>query len=304
MATESPQPWVAPLDSAPARPRSPAVGQGDRVPTGVADFDYLTGGLPAGSVVLLVGEAGSGHQEFAVTSAVHIMLHYDDPKAHELFLGSAPGPFVYPEGILYVSVTRSREQVLQEIAGTFEPSYRRVLERHLKFRDVSTAYFSDSVVPASWTALPGSLLGGGNGSPTTNDPLAAIAEAVESEGSSQVILVDSLTDLLVRKGVDTASILALVKGLRRRAKEWGGVVYLILSRGVAPESAERALADSVDGVLSFGWTSGAYSSHRQRSMLIEKFMPVLARIPPELQGRFVVRVSALNGLVTTQYERI
>ena len=48
-----------------------------RVPTGVADFDSLAGGIPAGSVVLLIGEAGAGHQEFALTSAAHLMFHHD-----------------------------------------------------------------------------------------------------------------------------------------------------------------------------------------------------------------------------------
>jgi hypothetical protein len=118
------------------------------------------------------------------------------------------------------------------------------------------------------------------------------------------VIVDSLTDLLVRKNLDTEAILTLVKGLRRRAKEWGGVIYLLLSRGVAPAATEQALADSVDGVLSFTWTTHPLRSSRQRTMLIEKFMPVLSHVPHEHQGRFVIRVSSLTGLVTTQYERI
>ncbi|HEV2428466.1 MAG TPA: hypothetical protein VGV64_01275, partial [Thermoplasmata archaeon] len=278
-------------------------GTGDRIPTGIADFDYLTGGVPAGSVVLLAGEAGAGHQEFALTSAVHMMLHYDDPRAHELYLGNARGPFVYPKGVAYLSATRSKEEVLQEVSGAFEPSYRSVLERHLVFHDLSASYFSDSVVPERWAAMSSPLLAAAPVAPTP-DPLSAIAGAVEADGASNLVVVDSLTDLLVRKGIETESILTLVKGLRRRAKTWGGLVYLLLSRGVAPESTEQALYDSVDGVLSFSWTSGPYQSHRTRSMIVGKFMPVLSRIPAELQGRFVIRVSTVSGLVTTQYERI
>ncbi len=304
MATNAPQPWMAPLDTVPSRRRSPAADTGDRIATGVADFDYLTGGVPAGSVVLLVGEAGAGHQEFALTSAVHMMLHNEDPRIHELFLGTAAGPLVSASGILYVSVTRSKEQVLREVRGAFEPEYHMALERHLMFRDISASYFADSVVPAAWTSVPASILAAAAVPAAPNDPLAAIAEAVEHGAEAKVVLIDSLTDLFVRRGADVAGILALVKGLRRRAKEWGGIIYLLLSRGVAGESAEKALFDSVDGVLAFSWTAGSHSSNRQRSMLIEKFMPVLSRIPAELQGRFVIRVSALNGLVTTQYERI
>jgi hypothetical protein len=116
--------------------------------------------------------------------------------------------------------------------------------------------------------------------------------------------VDSLTDLLVRKSVDPAELMALVKGLRRRAKSWGGLVYLILTRGVASAAIEQALVDSVDGVLSFAWQTSPHHSHRQRTMVIEKFLPVLARIPQEQQGRFVIKVSSVSGLVTTQYERV
>lgn len=309
MAVESPKPWFASPRSSlgevnPAEAED-AVELPTRVPTGVPDFDYLTGGLPSGSVVLLMGEAGAGHQEFALTSAVHLMLHFDDPRLHQFFLGGAQGPFVYPRGVLYVSVTRSKEQVLAEVQASFEKSYHRVLLNHLTFRDLSPAYFSDSVVPTGWAQVGGSLLSTlpvqGRGPGT---PLQAVAEAVESDGSSNLVIVDSLTDLVVRRSVDLEELLTLVKGLRRRAKAWGGIVYLLLSKGVAPAATEQALMDSTDGVLTFTWSTSATHSHRQRTMLIERFMPVLSRVPHEQQGRFVIRVSALNGLVTTQYERI
>ena len=276
-----------------------------RVPTGVPDFDHLTGGIPAGSVVLLTGEAGSGHQEFALTSAVHLMLHYDDPELHQFFLGSAKGPFRYPRGVVYVSVSRSRDQLMREVEGSFEPTYHQVLLRHLKFHDLSPAYFADSVVPSTWAAVTTSLLSG-TAAPAggSGGPLRGIADALEADAEGNLVIVDSLTDLVVRRGTDLDELTTLVKGLRRRAKDWNGVVYLLLSKGVAPPSLEQALIDSVDGVLSFSWSTSALYSHRQRQMLIEKFMPVLAHVPHEHQGRFVIRVSAVNGLVTTQYERI
>jgi len=277
-----------------------------RVPTGVPDFDHLSKGLPAGSVVLLVGEAGAGHQEFALTSAVHLMFHYDDPTLHRFYLGGTRGPFVYPKGVVYVSVSRMKEQVLQEVGGAFEPSYREVLLRHLSFHDLSPSYFADSVVPPAWSSLASPLLSAlpSHSAGTSSGPLGALADALETDGPSNLVIVDSLTDLLVRRGVDAEELLTLVKGLRRRAKTWDGLVYLLLSRGVASVATEQALYDSVDGVLSFSWTTNAFHSHRQRSMLIEKFMPVLTRVPTEHQGRFVIQVSTVNGLVTTQYERI
>jgi KaiC/GvpD/RAD55 family RecA-like ATPase len=307
MAVESPRAWTIPTGSvgsepfARPKPERPAP---DRLPTGVADFDYLSGGVPVGSVVLLAGEAGAGHVEFALTSAVHLMLYYDDPRLHQFFLGSAKGPFVYPKGVSYVSLTRSEEQVMREVAGSFDASYHDGLARHLSFHDLSPSYFADSVVPSTWSAVGGSLLAAAGAVRAPADPLAAIAEAVEADGPSNLVIVDSLTDLLVRRSVDTEAVLTLVKGLRRRAKLWGGAVYLILSRGVAAPAVEQGLYDSVDGVLNFSWTTSPHSSYRQRTMLVERFMPVLSRIPPEQQGRFVIGLSAVNGLVTTQYERI
>jgi KaiC/GvpD/RAD55 family RecA-like ATPase len=307
MAVESPRAWSVPTGTVGSEafgPMARADPAPDRMPTGVADFDYLSGGMPVGSVVLLAGDAGAGHVEFALTSAVHLMLYYDDPSLHQFFLGNARGPFVYPKGVSYVSLTRSREQVMREVAGSFDRTYHDGLARHISFHDLSPSYFADSVVPPTWATVGGSLLTGGRGTSTPPEPLAAVAEAVEQDGGSNLVIVDSLTDLLVRRSVDPESLLTLVKGLRRRAKSWGGVVYLLLSRGVTTVATEQALYDSVDGVLNFSWTTSPHSSHRQRTMLVERFMPLLARIPHEQQGRFVIRVSALNGLVTTQYERI
>jgi KaiC/GvpD/RAD55 family RecA-like ATPase len=304
MAMESVRPFFPPLAEHVA-PKPDLEGAPPRVPTGVPDFDYLTGGVPVGSLVLLIGEAGAGHQEFALTSAVHLMLHYDDPELHRFYLGSARGPFVYPEGVAYVSTSRSREQVLDELRGAFTGTYPEVFVRHLSFYDLSPTYFRDTVVPSSWASLPGALLNEarpGNGS--ANGPLPALADALDASGPHNLLVVDSLTDLLVRQGIEANDVLTMLKGLRRRAKSWGGVVYLLLSEGVASPAIEHAIADSVDGVLQFRWTTSANYAHRQRSMLIPKFMPVLSRIPAEYHGRFVIRVNASNGLVTTQYERI
>lgn len=308
MAFEAPRPWLAPFSAVGTSNGGNGHDGPLRVPAGVPDFDYLTGGIPAGSTVLLLGEAGAGHQEFALTSAAHLMLRHDEPNLHQIYLGSARGPFAYPNDVAYVSISRSREQVLREVEGAFDPTYHRVLERHLKFHDLSPSYFGDSVVPSSWSTVENGLLAGlAEGSttvPPTAAPLTALADALELDGASNLVVVDSLTDLLVRRGVDSEELLTLVKGLRRRAKSWGGIVYLLLTKGVAPPATEAGLVDSVDGVLSFVWSSSPLSSHRQRTMLIERFMPVLSRIPPEHQGRFVIRVSNVSGLVTTQYERV
>jgi len=306
MAAQSPRPFLIPPQSPSGLPKiADVAGQPPRVPTGVPDFDYLTGGVPSGSVILLWGEAGAGHQEFALTSAAHLMLHYDFPRLHEFYLGSAKGPFLYPEGVVYVSTSRSKAQVLDEVKGSFEATYGEVLGRHLTFIDLSREYFQDTVVPSAWAAVPSPLLGARSPTPGADaGPLRALADGIDQAAGRQLVIIDSLTDLLVRRGVEASDLLTLLKGLRRRAKEWNAIVYLILSQGVAPNAVEQAVIDSVDGVLHFSWTTSPSHSHRQRTMLIEKFMPVLSRVPAEYHGRFVIRIGAANGLVTTQYERV
>jgi KaiC/GvpD/RAD55 family RecA-like ATPase len=304
MVTEAPRPFVVPTHSAP--PRGPEITDPlPRIPTGVPDFDYLTGGVPAGSVILLLGEAGAGHQEFALTSAVHLMLHYDEPRLHRFYLGAARGPFVYPEAVAFVSTSRSRGQMLSELRASFLEMYPEVLDRHLVFHDLSPIYFRDTVVPPAWAALPGRLLADDPApKPDPRGPVQAVADALEESGPGHLVVVDSLTDLLVRDGVTPADLLTLLKGLRRRAKEWNGLVYLLLSEGVASPAVEQAVIDSVDGVLQFRWTSSPNHSHRQRTLLVKKFMSVLAHVPTEYHGTFVIRVNPTNGLVTTQYERV
>jgi KaiC/GvpD/RAD55 family RecA-like ATPase len=306
MTIDSPRPYLYPTQAA-ALPPAPAdlSDPPPRTPTGVPDFDFLTGGLPVGSVVLLFGEAGAGHQEFALTSAAHLMLRFDHPRLQRFYLGNAKGPFVYPEAVAYLSTSRSQEQVMTELRSAFVGVYPEVLGRHVKFRDLSPVYFADTVVPSEWASVPSPLLSGAPRPPRPDSgPVRALADAADEEGPRNLLIVDSLTDLLVRPGIPPSDLVTFLKGLRRRAKEWGGIVYLILSVGVAPPSIEQSVIDSVDVVLHFAWQTSPNRSFRQRTMLIQKSMPVLAHLPAEFLGRFVIRVNALNGLVTTQYERV
>lgn len=277
---------------------SPAV-----IPSGVSDYDAITGGMPVGSVILLSGEAGAGHIEFALTSAARLMKSFDHGRGARFSMGGSRSPVALPGRISYVSFTRSKEQLIREVRATFPKEYGNALSDHLDFADLSSVYFADSVVPPEWSQTTRSLLDG-DPNPGTNGPLHAMASALEQRGQGALVVVDSLSDLLVRRSVVVEDLLTLLKGLRRRAKTWNGLVYLLLARNVVDSHIEQALMDSVDGVLGFTWTHSPSRSTRSRAMIIEKFMSILSHVPTPLQGRFVLRVNPLDGLVTTQYERI
>ncbi len=275
-----------------------------RVPTGVSDFDHITGGVPAGSVLLLSGENGAGAHEFALTSAVTILQAVRPQGPYRsLYLGAYRGEVEVPRRVVYVSLTRSREQVLAEAESTFPPDYGTALAEQLEFVDLSRSYFADTVVPLEWTERSGSLLDPADGG-SNDTPLHALAKEIDQRGPGALLLVDSLTDLLVRSSTSSEELLTLVKGLRRRAKSWNGLVYLMLTRHVAPPAVEQALMDSVDGVLGFSWVQNPMRSVRTRALLIEKSMSLLSRVPKELHGRFLLDVKGIQGLVTTQYERV
>ncbi len=296
------------LEASSPVPPAPAAAEPARVPCGVPDFDYFMGGVPPGSVVLLLGDAGAGHSEFALTSAVQLMRHRESPLDHPIHLGRSRGALDVPDAIVYVSFTRTRTQVLDEIRAAFDAVYPEVVERHLFFHDLSSAYFQATSVPAAWSEVASPLSGGSLArAPLIGGaagPLRALADALDADGNHRLIILDSLGDLVVRPGLETSEIVTFLKGLRRRAKSWGGIVYLLLSRGVATPATEQAIVDSVDGVLSFSWTSPQNRSQRQRTLVIEKFLPVLSHVADEYQGRFVIRVQARTGLVTTQHERV
>ncbi len=275
-----------------------------RIPTGVNDFDHITGGLPVGSVMLLSGEPGAGSYEFALTSAATLMRASHRKDTRNLYLGRYQGPVALPGRVTYVSLTRSREQLLREADAAFPAEYSQLLVEHMDFADLSAPYFADSVVPTTWADEDRSVLDASAPPRSTDGILGDLTAALEARGRGSLLIVDSLSDLLARSSVSSDDLLTVIKGLRRRAKQWNGLIYLLLAKGVAEPRVEQAIKDSVDGVFDFSWVRHQTRSVRIRAMLIEKSMPLLAYVPQELQGRFLLDVRGRFGLATTQYERV
>jgi hypothetical protein len=44
-----------------------------------------------------------------------------------------------------------------------------------------------------------------------------------------MVIIDSLTDLVVSANIEIADLVAVLRGMQRVAKRWGGIIYLVLT---------------------------------------------------------------------------
>jgi len=270
-----------------------------KVPTGIADLDAIVaGGFPAGSTVLLKGDIGAGMQEYVYTAASKLAIVREQPHMRQYFLGPACDASVLPEKICYVTFSRPREVILREVAASFNPEFAAAFAARTEFRDFSAAYFRHSVVPSAWTHAEGPFGAG------SEDLLGSLVEYLDGNAGNAFVAIDSLTDLVAAEAVPLKDLVTTVKGLQRAAKGWGGIVYLLLTRGILEERYERSIVDSVDGCLVFEWRTFANSSMRQRSIYVEKFTQVLPHLNRDKIARFPAIVTSQQGLVIVYTERV
>ena len=270
-----------------------------KVPTGIADLDSIVdGGFPAGSTVLLLGDIGAGMQEYVYTAASKTAIVNERPEARHYYLGDHCDGSDLPSKICYVTFARSRDIILRELAASFNAEYFEAFRDRTVFKDFSAAYFRNSVVPPGWTEQ-GDLFDTPSG-----NLLEDLITFLDENGEGAFVVIDSLTDLAVSEAVEMRDLVTMTKGLQRVAKTWGGLVYLMLTRGILERRHEQMLMESVDGCLAFEWKGFVKSSNRQRYMYVEKFTSVLPHLPRERIARFPTMVTASQGLVVVYMERI
>lgn len=270
-----------------------------KVPTGIADLDSIVnGGFPSGSTILLWGDVGAGMLEYVYTAASKTALVNERPEARRYYLGDHCDDSELPSRVCYVTFSRSKEIILQELATSFNADYFRAFRDRTVFKDFSSLYFRHSVVPASWTHQEDVF-----DQPSTN-LLEELVTFLDENANDSMVVIDSLTDLAISDLVEPKDLVTTVKGLQRAAKRWNGLVYLLLTRGILERRQEQLMMDSADGCLVFEWRSSPRSSNRQRYMYLEKFTGVLPHLPRDRIARFPTMVSANHGLVVVYMERI
>jgi len=270
-----------------------------RIPTGIADLDSIVGGgFPSGSTVLLWGDLGAGMQEFVYTSASKLAIARGQPQARHYWLGEACNGSTLPERICYVTFSRSREVVLQELASSFNTDFFYAFKEMTIFKDFSSSYFKNTVIPSNWTQQDSPF------ESSSTSILEELVDFLDENGKEAMVVIDSLTDLIEIESVQVKDLVATLKGLQRAAKSWDGVVYLLLARGILEKKFEQMIVDSVDGCLVFEWKNYLNSSKRQRYMFVEKFTSLLPHLSRDRISRFPTMVTSNHGLVVVYMERI
>lgn len=280
------------------------MSEGDvpRIPTGVADFDSIIGGgVPVGSVILLLGDVGGGGLEFALTSAAKIGIVKEFPDTRGFMLGHAGKDGILPDNMSYITFSRSKDDILRDVKLSFNRDFHESLAKNIRFRDLSRSYFMKTVVPSSWLEQP-------DANPFAerreDGVLEELVNFLDTNAPRSMVIVDSLTDLVVSEYVKFEDVVALLKGMQRMAKKWDSVIYLLLTDNILDNKRQQMVIDSVDGVLKFEWAKFHHTSKRQRYLYVEKFMSVLPHLDQERIARFATLITSQSGFVVINTERV
>lgn len=258
-----------------------------KMPTGIASLDpILDGGVPSGSVILLLGDLGAGNYEYVFSSVVNNLV---------LMTTTPPKDAVVPTEIRYITFTRIKEDVRQEMASSLHVEGQEQLMDRIQFDDLSEIYFDRSVVPNDWYSHSDTFTRLQKRSGHENI-LVQLANAIDSTKPGGMVVLDSVTDIATQSTNPEVwqNMTGFMRGLQRVAKQRGITCYLLLSRGILESSKENELAEIADAVMLFRWEEST-GARRNRVMYFEKFRGVMPHLEERDLVKFAVRISTVGG---------
>jgi KaiC/GvpD/RAD55 family RecA-like ATPase len=257
------------------------------MPTGISSLDpILDGGIPPGSVILLLGEIGAGNSEFVYSSIVNIL---------SLTPPSGDAAARLPTQLRYITFTRMGDDVKQEIARSFPTAEIDQLKERIQFDDLSELYFDNSVVPDDWYSH-GDIITRLQKRADHAGILAQLSGALNAAEPNNLIIIDSITDIATQCHSPHLwqNLTGLLRGLQRMSKQRNLTVYLLLTRGILGQAQEQEIADIMDAVMLFRWEESS-GARRQRVMYFEKFRGVMPHLEERDLVKFAVRISTSGG---------
>lgn len=273
------------------------------MPTGIISLDsVLKGGFPAGSFVMLLGEIGAGNAEFAYTSVLSLL----ELKQNENFSG-AFGNSVLPEKICYISLTRSWEDVRDEIGRGF-PEDLYDISSKIDFKDFSEEYFSRSSVPIEWLTEPALTFNSLREKVSRKGLIGEMVAYLDENAPNSVVIIDSVTTLAEYcanpgHSEDWSGIISFFRGLQKISKKWGGIVYALLTADILDSSLQEQIMDCADGVLIFEWDDFG-ATKRQRVMHVKKFRGLLPQLERANLVKFETSVTTDHGFAISKVKQV
>lgn len=258
-----------------------------RMPTGIGSLDpVMEGGVPPGSIMLLLGDIGAGSFEFVYTSIINLaMLQRRDPE----------NPYL-PSEILYVTFTKMKEDVRREVGLSFDANLASELESdYVRFSDLSEQYFETSPVPNEWYTAEDLITRLKRRSEHVST-LVQLSAVLETAPERSLIVLDSLTELAVSYSDpdDWKELAAYLRGLQRITKRWNSTIYLLLTQGIIDRNRVQEIADIADSVVLFRWEESV-AARRQRVMFFEKFRGVMTHLEENDLVKFSIKISPALG---------
>ena len=261
------------------------------VPFGIARFDsILDGGAPPGSVVLLAGESGAGAREFLYTSAAMTALARTDEELFDLYYGDVHDEAEVPPEVHYLSFTADPGDITREMQYTMTEEIVESAVNGITFRDLSPEFFNVSPIPREWYEGETRSLSDLGEDDRREDVLTALGDYLTEYATGNLVCIDSVTDLVSSVSDDLAwsDITMLMRGLRKAAYHWGGLILVLVNEDALTEGEFGTLMDASSGTLRFSWESGG--SQRARTMVVREFRGVLSRIEAENIVRFETEI--------------
>lgn len=258
-----------------------------RMPTGITSLDpILDGGIPVGSVILLFGEIGAGHYEFAYSSLINTLDRLEK---------KTPDSPPFPTTATYITFTRIESDVRKEIMQSFQRKSGVMESARIRFEDLSDLYFDRSIVPDSWYSHSDTLSRLQQRADHAN-VIVRLSEIFKNVEEGSLVIMDSLTEIATQcsYSVRWPDLAGFLRGLQRFAKQKNCTIYLLMSQGILPPEKEREIADIVDAVFLFRWEEST-ASRRQRVMYFEKFRGVMPHLVEQDLVKFAVRISTTEG---------
>lgn len=273
-----------------------------RIPTGIDSLDYiLQGGLPSGSLVLLLGDLGAGDFEFAITSCVSL-LNGQEKKGTT---GTSPVK------VIYISITRSEGDIMKEIAFSFPEFYgllqKNIEEKRFNIKDFSDSFFAGSFIPATWLSAYESSdsIESLKWNDEKRNMLEALIGYLDKNAKDSLIIIDSLTALAqyCLEKIKWSDMILFLRGLQKASKKWDGLVYAILNKGIFQNSEQEGIMECMDGVFVFDWEKLGYTQ-RNRIMYLKKFRGLLPGVEQENIVNFETQISPQKGFEVSNIKRV